>query len=72
MTKMNFQLKRLYDDEIQVTVFIGEKDTTVQRAGQLNLTVGEWQVFGAALLLGQERMQGQFITEVEGEEEALR
>ena len=70
MIKMNFQLKRLYDDEIQVTVFIGE--APMQRAGQLNLTVGEWQVFGAALLLGQERMQGQFITEVEGEEEALR
>ena len=72
MTIFKMRLNRVSEDTIEVVCFFGEEGQTLQNAGTLRLRVGEYQVFGAALLIGQEKMVNHFRSIVEGEAEALR
>ena len=45
---------RIAPDKISTTFFFGEEGQTLQNAGTLILTIGEWQIFGATLLCGQD------------------
>jgi len=67
---MTWRLERPDRDTIVATVFVGELGTTLQNAGSLRLHIGEYQIIGAALLLGVKRLSQLKFT-VEGEEEAL-
>ena len=56
----DFEVK---DDRIVADLYDGDTDSgghlrAGSHLGTLYLTVGEWQLFGAALLLGTERMTG--------------
>lgn len=46
-------------DMITSQFFIGEDADHLQLAGELRLHIGEWQLMGAALLIGAELTQGQ-------------
>lgn len=44
-----------YGKHARMTVFAGEKGYTLANCGALTMDVGEWQIFGALLLIGAER-----------------
>ena len=52
---------------IQETVLIGEDEEHLVIAGTLELTVGEWQTFGCALLLGAGEMAGRLVVRIDQE-----
>jgi len=43
---------------IRQRVLVGKDEKHLTLAGNLILKIGEWQIFGAALLLGATKMQG--------------
>ncbi len=43
---------------IREQIFAGPDRAHVQLAGAVLMSIGEWQLFGVALLMGAERMQG--------------
>ena len=49
---LRFRSRRECEAVIILTVFAGETEETVQNCGELRLQIGEWQLMGAALLLG--------------------
>jgi hypothetical protein len=44
------------EDRLVIRVFAGIEGDTMQLCGELRFTVGEWQVFGAALMWGADSM----------------
>lgn len=54
-TFMKMRLKRLSSERLGIQFFLGPDRDHLQLAGDLNLNIGEWQVFGAALRTGIER-----------------
>lgn len=44
------------DDQINVNVFAGKDTDHYQHAGTLTLGIGGWQVLGAMLLIGNEKV----------------
>lgn len=52
-------------------VFVGEDLDSLQLAGTLNLRIGEWQLFGAALLLGAQKTKGNLEVITEGSQEVV-
>lgn len=70
--ELKLRLKRTANNQIHVTFFIGEAGQTLQNAGSILVHIGEWQLFGAAVLHGSKIMQKHLSLLVEGEEEALR
>ena len=47
-----------YGKRIEERIFMGSDENHLALTGTLMLRVGEWQVFGAALLLGASQMKG--------------
>ena len=45
-------------EHVHQRVFVGPDRERLALAGWLTMNVGEWQTFGAALLLGEARMAG--------------
>jgi hypothetical protein len=45
------------NDTIRETVFVGVEGQTLQNAGSLLLRMGEWQMFGALMLIGAEQVR---------------
>ena len=43
---------------VHTTFFMGFENETLASVGKLTQTVGEWQHFGAAVLLGADQMKG--------------
>ena len=43
-------------EHLHTTIFMGKKGQTLHNCGTLAFRMGEWQLFGAALTLGQDRM----------------
>ena len=60
--------KRLHGDRIAEQVFVGKDKDHLQLAGTLILYVGEWQLFGAALLLGADQTKGHLEVITESDE----
>lgn len=56
---------------VHTTVFMGPENQTLQNCGELIQSIGQWQLFGAALLLGTDRMQGKVKVICEGDEEVV-
>lgn len=56
------------DGRIRETVFVGPSPHVLQNAGTLVLNVGEWQLFGAALMLGAGRTNGDLAVESNDDE----
>ena len=50
-------------DHVHERVFAGVDQDHLKLLGTLVMDVGEWQTFGAALMLGAERMHGQLVVE---------
>ncbi len=50
-------------DHIHGRVFVGADCDHLALAGKLTFRIGEWQLFGAALLLGAKQMQGYLTIE---------
>lgn len=50
-------------DHIHTRVFIGEDVDHLALAGRLVFKVGEWQMFGAALLLGAQQTKGRLVVQ---------
>ncbi len=59
--------RRIYDD-LQVTIFMGEENQTLQNIGSLNLTIKEYQFMGTALSLGGNIMKARFKVIFENED----
>ena len=54
------------EEHVRVSVRAGVRPGSLALAGELCLRIGEYQLLGAALLLGAERMQGQLKVETSG------
>ncbi len=52
---------QILGNHVHARVFMGPDGDHLALSGQLVFTIGEWQLFGAALLLGAERTQQQLI-----------
>lgn len=52
-------------DHIHADVFMGLDEGHFGKNGSLVFTIGEWQIFVSALLLGADRTQGHLTVEVE-------
>lgn len=50
-------------NHVHTRVFVGPDHEHLALAGQLCLDIGQWQLFGAALMLGAKRTQGQLKIE---------
>jgi len=50
-------------NHIHTRVFMGEDEDHFKLTGRLVMDVGEWQLFGAALLLGAEQTKGHLIVQ---------
>jgi hypothetical protein len=57
MLVIKVRSEKLPGERIRDTIFIGEKGQTLQNAGSIILRVGEWQMFGALLLMGAEQVR---------------
>jgi len=55
---------KLEGERIRSTFYVGEPQGTLQNCGELLLYVGEWQLIGAALLLGAKGTQGRLVVEM--------
>lgn len=62
----------LLGKHVHTRVFMGVNREAPALTGTLILNVGEWQVFGAALLLGAEQMNGQVTITLPDTEEVKR
>ncbi len=60
------------DRHVHTAFFAGEEEQDLACLGGLMMNIGEWQVLGAALLLGADRMRGVLIAITEGDEEVVR
>jgi hypothetical protein len=59
-------------DHVHQKVFMGPDKDHLACCGDLCMRIGEWQVFGAAVLLGAERMTKQHVEVIlEGEAEVV-
>lgn len=69
MTPLTLKLKsRRAGKLVREQVFIGPDADHLALAGILMFEVGEWQLFGAALLAGARQTHGQFVVVTEGDE----
>ena len=59
-------------DHIHERVYVGTDRDHLALAGELVFRVGEWQLFGCALLLGAGQMRGHLEVITEGEPHAIR
>lgn len=50
-------------ESVHERVFMGTDGEHLELAGTLVMSIGEWQTFGAALLLGAKQMNGQLVVE---------
>lgn len=68
--------KRIGEDLVKEQVLVGEVDEEDERylrqVGVLIMRVGEWQEFGATLLLGATKTNGRVKVIVEGDKEVVR
>ena len=53
---------------IHTTVFSGTEEGTFANCGTLIQNVGEWQFFGALLLLGARETKGRCVVQCEGDD----
>ena len=53
-------------EHIHDTIFMGEQEGSLASVGKLVMRIGEWQIFGATLLLGAKSTGGQLIVKLEG------
>jgi hypothetical protein len=58
-----------HGEHVHDRVFIGPDVDHLALAGRLVFDVGQWQEFGAALLLGSRHMKGRMQVLLEGDEE---
>ena len=59
-------------DHVHETIFAGpEENETFHNCGTLVFGVGEWQLFGAALMLGARQTQGNLRVVFEGDEQVV-
>lgn len=56
---------------VYVTVFMGDDSDHMKNSGTLVMDLGQWQLFGTALLFGQDSMKGRFTFVVEDEMKVL-
>ena len=64
--------ERTPDRRVLTRVFMGEKGFTLQCAGTLYMTIGEWQLHGAALMLGATKTHGRLKVICEGDAEVVK
>ena len=68
--------KRIGEDLVKEQVLVGEVDEEDERylrqVGVLIMRVGEWQEFGATLLLGATKTNGRVKVITEGDENVVR
>jgi len=57
---------RRLGEHVHEQVFVGEQEGALGLAGELTFRVGEWQLFGAALVLGAEQTSGHLLVLFEG------
>lgn len=58
-------------EHVHTTVFFGNEGQTLANTGTLLQTLGEWQEFGALLLLGAGFMSQRVKVIIEGEKEVV-
>lgn len=72
MTVLVFKLRsKRIGPHVHTTVFSGVEGQTLANTGTLVQTVGEWQVFGALLVMGARRMYPRVKIIFEGDEEVV-
>ena len=75
MKKHTFKLKskQCGPQHVHTAVFTGfvEPGGTLANCGSLVMTVGEWQAFGALLLLGARQTNSRITVEMEGDDEVV-
>lgn len=57
---------------VYTTVFSGWEGQTLANTGQLIQNIGEWQDFGATLLLGAKQTSGRVKVVTEGDEQVVK
>ncbi len=53
-------------EHVHTTFFMGMENRTPANLGTLVMHIGEWQILGAAILLGAEKTKGQLTVESSG------
>ena len=61
----------LEGEHVHDRVFVGPDEDHLALAGTLAFRMGEWQSFGAALLLGAERMRGRVKVICKGDDRVV-
>lgn len=64
--------ERISGDLVKEQILVGEDENCLRIAGELILHVGEWQEFGATLLLGATKTNGRAKVITEGDKEVVR
>ena len=68
MTKMIKAKSDYVGEHVHVTFFAGEENYTLANIGKLIMSLSDWQLFGAALLLGATHMDGHLKVITDGSE----
>jgi len=63
--------ERRGEDKVVERILMGEDENHLKLVGSLTLNVGEWQLFGATLLLGAEHTKTHLRIILEGDEEVV-
>lgn len=58
-------------EQVYDRIFVGPDEEHLALTGILVLYIGEWQEFGAALLLGAKQMHGRVQVILEGDDEVV-
>ena len=71
---MIFKLRseRIGGDLVKEQILVGDDENCLRITGELLLHVGQWQEFGATLLLGATKTNGRVKVIVEGDKEVVR
>lgn len=63
MTSIRLRVDRADDRHVHLSVFVGPAGCTRANAGKLCMSPGEYQILGAALLLGAQATNGHLVAE---------
>ena len=57
---------------IHSRVFMGEDEDHLKLTGKLVMDIGEWQLFGAALLMGAQQTKGHLIVQLPDDQKIVK
>lgn len=66
-----YSTARISDNSVDMRLLIG-KDGELEEAGELNMSLGDWQIFAAALVIGASLTNNELVVEMLGQGQVVR